>query len=273
MSFAPLIPAPGLAGWRYLERTLDRQEAAHARAPAALRDEAYFRQWIGQVRSAEELVADRRLLRVALTAFGLGEDINNRAFLTRVFDSDPGDRRSFAGRLTDKRYFEMAQAFGFRDPAGPRILRPGMAEAVLQRAREQRFEQAVGAQDPNMRLALAAQRDLSRLAAQPGGDEARWYTILGTPSLRSVFDTAFGLPREFAALDLDRQVQVLRARTERLTGSAEVAQFTDPARIDRLINRFFVGAQLAEVRQAGNGSATLTLLQAIPAPGRPIGRA
>ena len=266
MSFAPLIPVSGLAGWRYLERTLERQEAAHARSPAAQRDEAYFRQRIGAIRSAEDLVADRRLLRIALTAFGLAEDAGNRAFLTRVLDSDTTDRRSFAGRLTDKRYLELAQAFGVRDPFGPRIARPGAAEALLQRAREARFEEAVGAQDEGMRLALSLQRDLRRLASQPGGDEARWFTILGTPSLRAVFQTAFGLPREFGALDLDRQVQVLRTRTERLTGSAEVAQFRDPAQIDRLITRYFVGAQLAEVRQVGTGSAALTLLQAIPAP-------
>lgn len=266
MSFAPLVPVGGLAGWRYLTRTLDRQEAAHARAPAALRDEAYFRERIGAVRSADDLVADRRLLRIALTAFGLGSDLNNRAFLRRVLDSDTTDRRSFAGRLTDKRYFELASAFGFRDPFGPRIARPGMPDALLQRFREARFEEAVGQQDDSMRLALSLQRDLKRLAAQPGSDDARWYTVLGTPSLRAVFETAFALPREFAALDLDRQVAVLRSRTERLMGASDLAQFSDPARLDRLIERYFVGAQLAGVRQTGTASVALGLLQAGPPP-------
>lgn len=269
MSFAPVLATGGFAGWRFLERTLARQEAAHAAAPAAVRDEAYFRSNIGRVTGAADLVGDRRLLRVALTAFGLADDLPNRAFIRRVLDSDTTDPRSFAARLSDKRYLDLARAFDFRNPFGPRIGVPGMADAVLQRFREVRFEEAIGAQDESMRLALALQRDLRRLAAEPSSETAKWYTVLGTPSLRAVFETAFALPREFAALDLDRQVEILRSRTERLIGSRDLAPFADPARMDQLIRRYFVGTQLAESRQISPASAALSLLQAIP----PIPRA
>ena len=264
MSFQPVVPIGGFAGWRFLERTLDRQEASHARNPAAMRDEAHFRANIGTVGSAAELVADRRLLRVALTAFGLSEDLPNRAFIQKVLESDTGDRRSFVNRLSDKRYLELARGFGFGDGPVPRTKASGTVESILLRARETRFEEAVGAQDESMRLALALQRDLGRVASQAGSDAAGWYTVLGTPSLRSVFETAFGLPREFAGLDLDRQVDILRQRVERLTGDGGIAQFTRAEPMDRLIRRFFVGAQLAELQQVTPGSAALTLLQAIP---------
>lgn len=271
MSFIPIVPFGGFAGWRFLERTLERQEESHARAPAALRDEAYFRAEIGKIASAAELVADRRLLRVALTAFGLSEDIPNRAFIERVLDSDTGDRRSFVNRLADKRYLELAQAFGFGGAAEPHSRQPAVAEALLQRARETRFEEALGAQDESMRLALALQRDLRRLAEQPSSEETRWYTVLGTPSLRSVFETAFGLPREFAALDLDRQVETLRHRTRQLTGASDIAQFADPENMERLTRRYFVGVQIAEMPAAVPGSTALALLQAAtPLPGRTL---
>lgn len=261
MSFTPVVPFGGYAGWRFLERTLDRQEASHAAAPAAQRDEAYFRQTIGQIGSAADLVADRRLLRVALTAFGLAEDLPNRAFIQKVLESPTGERSSFVNRLTDKRYLELAQAFGFGGPGVPHTRNPAVVEGILQRARETRFEEAVGEQDGSMRLALALQRDLARVAAQASTEETRWYTLLGTPSLRSVFETAFGLPREFAALDLERQIDILRSRTERLTGEPDLGQFTDPEKMDKLIRRFFVGAQLAANPVAVPGSAALTLLQ------------
>lgn len=266
MSFAPVVPAPGFAGWRFLERTLARQEAAHAQNPAALRDEAAFRARIGQMRSADDLVADRQLLRVALTAFGLGDDLGNRAFVRQVLASDMTNPRSFANRLADKRYAEMARAFGFANPLGPTITRPGQAEGVLIRFRELRFEAAVGAKDDDMRLALALQRDLRRVAGQPMSEDARWFTVLGTPSLRQVFETAFNLPTAFGALDLDRQVQVLRDRTDRLTGRGDIAQFTDPGAMDRLIRRFFVGAQLAEGASTVSGNGALALLQAAARP-------
>lgn len=262
MSFAPVVPIGGLAGWRFLQNTLDRQQAAHARAPAALRDEAYFRAKIGGVRSAADLIGDRRLLKVALTAFGLQDDLPNRAFIARVLESDTTNRSSFAARLADKRYLELARAFGFADPMGPAIARPGRVDAVLQRAREMRFEADLGAQDETMRLALAMQRDLRQLAAQPISENAKWFTVLGTPSLRKVFETAFNLPSAFGALDLDRQVEVLRARTSRLTGREDLGQFADPTQLEALTRRFFVGAQVAEGAAATPGSAALTLLRA-----------
>ena len=266
MSFAPVVPLGGLVGWRFLQRTLDRQEAAHAEAPAARRDEAYFRERIGQVRTAADLVGDPRLLRVALTAFGLQEDQRNRAFITRVLESDTTSRTSFAARLADKRYLDLARAFGLGEPFGPAIQRPGQVEAVLQRAREIRFEVAVGAQNPDMRLALSLQRDLRQLAAQPASEGAKWFTVLGTPALRTVFDTAFNLPPAFAGLDLDRQVEVLQARLQRLTGSPDIGQFTDPARMDQLIRRFFVGSQLAQTQVGAPASPALALLQAAVVP-------
>lgn len=264
MSFSPIVPMGGFAGWRFLERTLDRQEASHAANPAYQREEAYFRARIGEIDSAAALVEDRRLLRTALTAFGLSADLPNRAFIRKVLESDPNDRRSFVNRLADKRYLELTRAFGLAAGGPPLTRDPGQVELLLQRARETRFEEALGQRDDRMRQALALTRDLKRVAAEAGSDQAGWYTVLGTPSLRTVFETAFGLPREFGALDLDRQVGILKQRTERLTGDPGIAQFTGQGPMDTLIRRFFVGAQLAEIRQGGAASAALSLLQAIP---------
>lgn len=264
MSFQPVVPMGGLAGWRFLERTLERQETSHARSPAALRDEAYFRENIGKIDSAADLVADRRLLKVTLTAFGLSEDLPNRAYIQRILESDTSERRSFANRLSDKRYLEMAKALGFGDGPEPKTRDAAVVEKILTRARERRFEEAVGTQNESMRLALALRRDLTRVARDAGSDDAAWFTVLGTPSLRSVFETAFGLPREFAALDIDKQSEIIQGRVERLTGSKSITQFTEDGAMDQLIRRFFVGTQLAEINQITPGSSALSLLQAIP---------
>jgi len=271
MSFSPVVPFGGFAGWRFLERTLDRQSESHARNPAAMRDEAHFRSRIGTIGTPADLVADRRLLSTALTAFGLLDDLPNRAFIHRVLESDTTDRRSFVNRLADKRYLELARSFGFGDAGGAKIGTTGFAEAILARARAQRFEAAIGEQDEGLRLALALQRDLPRIAREAGSDDAAWYTVLGTPSLRKVFETAFGLPREFATLDLDRQVDTLRRRTTALTGAKTLAQFTDSGPLEKLTRRYLVGTQLAEMRQISPGSSALTLLQAIQPLPRPLG--
>lgn len=261
MSFAPIIPAPGIAGWRFLSRTLDSQQAVHARNPAAQRDEAYLRDRIGTIRTPADLVSDRRMFRIALTAFGLGEDINSRAFVRRVLESDLGDRRSLANRLADKRYLDMATVFAFGDPAGPATQSSGFADAILGRFRAMRFEEAVGESNESMRLVLSLQRELPRIATGALSEDARWFTVLGNRTLRTVFETAFGLPRQFATLDLDRQVGVLKSRVSRLTGSSEIAQFSDPVRLDRLVTRFLTASQLSESAPSSSTAIALSLMQ------------
>ena len=261
MSYQPVVPLTGYSGWRFLQRTLPVQKAAHAASPAGQRAEAHFRDQIGNVQSAKDLVADRRLLEVALSAFGLGDDVANKAFIIKALESDTADGRSFVNRLTDKRYRQMAQAFGFGDGYVPRSQAPDFAEGIITQYRERRFEEAVGETDESMRLALALDRDLTRLAGQASTEDTKWFTVLGTPSLRAVFETAFQLPVSFGTLDIDRQVAVLRERTDRLTGDAGIGQFVDPTRREALTRRFLLSEQVGQISGLSGGSVALSLLQ------------
>ena len=261
MSFQPILPLGGYTGWRFLQRTLSQQETAHATAPAAQRDEAYFREKITAVQSAADLVADRRLLRVALTAFGLAEDLPNRAYVQKVLESSTLDPASFVNRLSDERYKRMATAFGLGEGMLPMTGNAGFADRILAGYRDYRFEEAVGEQDESMRLALALDRDLGRLAGQGSSEATKWYKILGTPALREVFETAFNLPSSFGSIDVDQQVEILRERTERLTGKDTVSQFTDQEALDTLTKRFFLAGQVAQVQSVAGQSTALTLLQ------------
>ena len=112
-----------------------------------------------------------------------------------------------------------------------------------------------------MRLAMALQLDLTQLARSDQSDSGQWFRILGTPSMRQVFETAFQLPSSFGALNLDRQADILRSRPQRLFGQADVAQFADPGKMDKLIRQFFIGQQLSDTRNTATQSAALILLQ------------
>jgi len=84
--FEPVVPIGGLPGWTLLNRTIERQSTLFNTAPALQRDTDHFRQSIAGVQSAAELVSDRRLLRVALGAFGLQDDIDSRAFIRAIIE-------------------------------------------------------------------------------------------------------------------------------------------------------------------------------------------
>ena len=118
MSFQPIVPLAGIAGWRFLERTQASQQAAFEKGPELQRDIAYFQEKIGEVASAADLVADRRLLKVALGAFGLEERDRQEG----LHPQDPGGRHhdpaALANRLTDKSWSKLTAAFGFGDGGG-----------------------------------------------------------------------------------------------------------------------------------------------------------
>lgn len=258
----PLIPLGGFAGWRFLSASLDTQLSRFSQSPVAARDMTYFRQEISKVTNAEELVADFRLLRVALGAFGLQDDLPNRAFIRKVLADGVEADTALANRLSDKRYRAFSEAFGFGGALPPKTGTAGFADRILARFERQEFERAVGDQNPDLRLALTAARELPEIAARGLRDSTAWLTVMGNPPLRAVFETAFGLPKSVGTLDLDLQLNAFRTGAERRFGSSDFAQFTDPNRIEDLIRSFTLRSEASlGPSPLTRGFAALTLLQ------------
>lgn len=255
MSFQPVIPSGGFAGWAFLKRTQAKQEAAWQAAPAVARDETYFRQKIGSVKTADELVGDRRLLRVALTAFGLQSDIDSKAFIRKVLADGTLREGALANKLVDKRYREFSAAFGFGDFSVPRTQLSDFADKILARFRTQGFQTAVGDQNPTMQLALNAEREIPVIASGRGSEDAKWFTLMGNRPLREMMQTALGLPSSFATLDIDRQLATLKSRSRAVFGAETVTQFQDPKKLEALVRTFLVRAELSEGALQGNSSA------------------
>lgn len=259
MSFTPIIPMSGYGGWAFLQRTMDQQRTTFDEGAGLKRDEAYFREKIGTVGSAAELVADHRLLKVALGAFGLDADLPNKFFVRKVMEDGTLDPKALANRLADKSYLEMSKAFGFGDTSTPRTGQPGFADQILSKYRERQFETAVGSQNNDMRLAMSAQRELPVIAAG-GSTDAQWFKVLGSPPLRDVFQTAFGLPASFGAIDLDQQLGVMKSKAQQMFGTESLAEIAAPEQMDKLIRRFLVMSDMANA-PASRTSGALQILQ------------
>jgi hypothetical protein len=258
MSFQPVLPLGGLAGWGFLKRTMERQQAVQQAAPVQQRDEAYFRDRIGKVTTAAQLVSDKRLLRIALTAFGLEGDVNSKAFIQKILEGGTLKEGSLANRLADKQYQKFSAAFGFGDFSVPRTRLSTFPDEILGQFRARQFEAAVGAQNNTFRLALNAERELPALAARPISETAKWYSVLGNAPLREVVQTALGLPKSFASIDLDQQVAVLQDRAEAAFGANGISQFTDPTKMEGLVRRFLLRSDLQD-QGMGNSPAAIAL--------------
>ncbi len=261
MTYTPVLPLGGYSGWQFLNRTLEDQTAALAGTPAQARDMAYFRETIGKVETAEALVKDYRLLRVALTAFGLQDDLPNKFFMQRILEDGVVDDDALANRLADKRYLEFSKAFGFGTDLPPLSRLPGFADKVLAKFEDRSFEQAVGEVDGDMRLVMNATRELPEMAAEEGSEATLWFRVMGNAPLRSVLETALGLPSSVGGLDLDRQLEIFQDRADAVFGSDSVRQFADPDNLDTLVRVFLARSQLSQFTATSSASIALILLQ------------
>jgi len=264
--FAPALPLSGYAGWKFLERTRDVQQETLLASPVIQRNEAHFREKIGSITTAEALVEDRRLLTVALGAFGLDDDINNKFFIRKVLEEGTLDPKALANKLSDKRYLEFAKAFGFGDfPDNPNTLLSTFADDILSSYGDRQFERAVGDQDESLRFALNAQRELGDIAAKSNSEDTKWFTIMGNAPLRKVFETAFGLPKQFGSADLDQQLGEFKDRAERFLGSSDPALFKDPEKVEELVKLYLLRNEAAAgLSPSAKGATALTLLQSAP---------
>lgn len=260
--FQPVIPLSGLGGWRFLQQTYDNQFRAFSQGPQIQRDSDYFRETIGSITKAEELVKDRRLMTVALGAFGLEEDIDNRFFIRKVLEEGTASDDALANRFADPRYADLSKAFGFGPQEFLKTGEPLFAEAIIDRFEAASFEIATGEQNPAMRSALYAQRELGALASEDISNDAKWFTIMGEPPLRNIFEKALNLPTSFGQIDIEQQLKVFKERALKEFGTNEISQFNDPDRVEDLIDKFIVRDQIQQFNSSFSPrSVALTLLQ------------
>ena len=262
MTYQPTLPATGYVGWRFLQTTLATQKATYVASAEVTRAEDHFRENIASIKTADDLVADRQLLQVALGAFGLDDDINNTAFIRKVLAEGTLSDTAFANRLTDKRYAALTNAFGFGDLGGLTGI-PGFADDILARYEDRQFERAVGEVDSDMRLALSLSDGLKDATANGGSTNVQWLTIMGSTPLRTVFETALGFPSSFGAIDIDQQLVAFQERAEATFGTSDLAEIAaDPEIQEKAIRLFLVRSEMANNASISSGNVALSLLRA-----------
>jgi hypothetical protein len=257
MTYLVQIPLAGIAGWRYLERTEATQKAIFENDAIMQREIAYFEENIGKVETAADLVGDRRMLRFALTAYGLEDDADKKALVRKILEEGTENKEALANRITISGYKDMAADFGFGNEAGAQTATEGFAAKVVARFKERSFENAVSDQNENLGLAMGLARKAEMLSE---GEGKTWYTVLGDKQLRKLFEGAFGLPSSFVNIDIDQQARVMEKKAKQMFGDGSLTAFQDPANVDKLILRFLARKQIEDGAASATGPKANALL-------------
>lgn len=250
----------GFLGWKILERTSERQMEIFQKSAEIQRSRDYFSENISSIESADDLVSNYKLLSVALRAFGLDDDIKNRAFIKKVIEADPEDDNSIVNKLSDKRYLGLNKALNMSSSAVLDGTASVSADSVINLYVTRSFEKNVGERYEEIELALNARRELPTLAKSSSSENTKWYTVLGNKALRTVFETAFGLGSSFSTLPVDRQLQEIKAKFEKFSGSSDLSKLSNEKTLNDVLTLYLIKNGSGVQTGQNKFSVALTLL-------------
>lgn len=211
------------ASYRLITRDLERSLGRIEEQPVVSRETAYYRENIGNVKSIEEFVADERLFRYAMKAFGLEDMAYAKAFMVKALKEGVDDEDAFVNRLSDKRYKEFVETFNFARYGEETTTFYSPTTGTVEKYVRQTLEEDAGKQNQGVRLALYFQRKAGGLKS--------YYEILADPALSQVVRTALGFPPALAQADIDKQAEMIKARLD-------LEDLKDPEKLEEFLQRF-----------------------------------
>lgn len=204
----------------------DERDAARETAEE---ESSYYSENILGIRSAEELLADRRMVDVILVSNGFDPEEVTDEFLKEIFSSDLTDEKSFVNQQADGAWAEMLASFNFdiegnltRDTVGTIQQRGAALETINQYVR-QTLEENEGASNEAVRLALYFERKISGITDA--------YEIIADDALAEVFRITFGYTEDFSNMDVDVQARIIEE-------NLDLSEMQDPAKVERFLQRF-----------------------------------
>ena len=202
-----------------MTRSIDRVQSQ----PMVQRETAYYLEHIADVKSIDEFMADDRLFRYAMKAHGLQDMDYAKAFMRKALEGGIAANDSFANSLTDTRYREFVKTFNFAAFGETATAFTRTQQGTVDKYLRQTLEENAGADNEGVRLALYFERKASGIDS--------YYDILADPALAQVVRTALGLPQAIATADIDKQVDLMKARFD-------IEDFQDPEKLSDFIERF-----------------------------------
>lgn len=209
--------------FRFYTSNIERAVETVAKEPQVARETEYYRSKIEEIKSLDEFMADSRVFRYALEAYGLGEMSYAKAFFRKILEEGVDEPDSLANRLTDQRYTEFAKDFNFKRYGDATTTFERVRGGVVDRYHRQAMEEAAGASNDGARLALYFQRRAGEIDSP--------YDILADEALLKTVQVALGLPAAMSYLDIDKQAEMITSRLD-------LAELSDPQYLSEFLTRF-----------------------------------
>ena len=259
--FQPAIPLSGIGGWKFLQSTYAKQFETFSDTSSVKNDREYLEKKLSAPVAMEDFLSDKRLLRITLTAFDLGGEEWKGGFIRKVMEEAADPESTFLTRLNNPDYTRFSEAFPVKD--GQISVTAEALAGLADNFESAAFRTAVGEVDDNMRLSLNYQSRIVDIAGSGASESAVLYRLLGNVPVRSVLESALGLPSEMSNLDIDQQAGILKDKLQSTLRVNDVSDLSSLEMIDKVINRFHAMEQIKQGASTYSpAAAALTLLNA-----------
>ncbi len=208
----------------------------------------YFLANIGSVTSPQQLVNNSRLYNYVMNAFGLSNEINAKALITKVLEGGPGSN-SFAASLNDPRYTELASAFNFATNGAATTTSQTAQQTTVSNFYEQTLENNVGQQNEGAQMALYFTRMAPQITSA--------YSLLGDQTLLKVVETALNLPSTLSLENVDTQAG-------EISQLLNISQLQNPTYLQKFIGRFTASYDAQNPTGGTSAPPTIALLVSQP---------
>jgi hypothetical protein len=210
---------------------------------------SYFLANIGKVTSATQLVNNSRLYNYVMNAFGLSNELNAKALITKVLEGGTGPQ-SFAASMNDARYTALAAAFNFKENGTATTSSQSTQQTTVSNYNEQMVENNAAQQNQGAQMALYFKRMAPEITNA--------YSILGDQTLLKVVETAFSLPSSLSLENIDTQAQEIGQLLN-------ISKLQNPTYLNQFIERFT--ATYDAQNPMGNSNTPPTVAMLVSQPG------
>ena len=163
-----------------------------------------FKTKVSKMEDIDELIKDRKSLQFLLSSFDLGSEINNAGKIKAILKSDVDDQNSFANRLNDKRFAELAKFVNLSKRGLANLRTASSQQTLIDKFLQNTFEKDVSGQNPDIAKAFHFLRNINDVSTTAG--------LLGTLQLREVVTTALRIPQEIARQSIEKQISMVEAK-------------------------------------------------------------
>jgi Protein of unknown function (DUF1217) len=223
--------------------------AKEAKDPVVARDIALFKQGIANAKDITTALQNPNVLKVLLTANGLGDQAGFTALAQKALLSDPSDPNSLANKLngTNAAWLAAAKTYDFAQNGLAVLQDPKVQATIASGYAEVKWRESLDKANPGLSNAMQFQ---SQAASITKVDQ-----ILGNPVYRDVVLTALNIPLEIA-------YQSLPAQENAISSKLDITKLQDPHFVQTLTQRYLLNKAQGALDTATSSSPDLLTLAA-----------